>query len=1166
MSLSGLLDLVALGAGADPKLTAALEEGGDVSLIAPSALRPFGVAALAAHDQRTVLAVTATGREAEDLAAALTSLVEPSSVAVFPAWETLPHERLSPRSDTVGQRLAVLRRLAHPVKGDTAAGPLGVVVAPVRALLQPIVKGLGDLEPIRLRAGDDADLDAVVERLVTNGYHRVDMVEKRGEVAVRGGLLDVFPPTEEHPLRLEFWGDTVEEIRWFKVADQRSLEAAEDGLFAPPCRELLLTGEVRARARELAQEHPALAEVLDQLAEGLPVEGMEAFAPVLAGEMDLLLDHLPIRSAVFVCDPERIRGRAEELVRTSQEFLEASWINAAAGGEAPIDLGAAAFRTLEDIRGHADSLGQPWWTMAPFGNGVELDAQDSEAYRGDTAKALGDIKGWLAEDKAVVLLSEGHGPAERMVELLKGVDVPARLQRYLDKAPEPKVVHVSTGLIEHGFITPRLAVLTHLDLVGQKASTKDMRRLPSRRRNMVDPLQLKVGDHVVHEQHGVGRYVEMVQRTVQGATREYLVIEYAKGDRLYVPTDQLDEVTRYVGGEAPTLNRMGGADWAKAKSRAKKAVKEIAGELIRLYSARMASPGHAFGADTPWQREMEDAFPYAETGDQLEAIDEVKRDMERGIPMDRLICGDVGYGKTEIAVRAAFKAVQDGKQVAVLVPTTLLVQQHMSTFTERFSSFPIAIRPISRFQSDGEVKGTMEGLRSGAVDVVIGTHRLLSPEVRFKDLGLIIIDEEQRFGVEHKEAMKHLRTQVDVLAMSATPIPRTLEMGLTGIREMSTILTPPEERHPILTFVGPYEEKQIGAAIRRELMRDGQIFFVHNRVASINRVAARLRELVPEARIAVAHGQMNEHQLEKIMVGFWEREYDLLVSTTIVESGLDVPNANTLIVDRADNYGLSQLHQLRGRVGRGRERGYAYFLYPPEKPLTETAHERLATISQHTEMGAGMYVAMKDLEIRGAGNVLGAEQSGFIAGVGFDLYVRLMSEAVQEQKAKLSGAEVQEEQQDVKVELPINAHIPHDYVTSERLRLEAYKRIAAIVAPIHIDEVREELTDRYGKPPVEVENLLEVARFRIRARAAGLTDVTLQGQNIKFGPARLRESQQVRLDRLYKKAIYKQAAETLLVPVPKTKPLGGQPLRDLDLLKWCGDLVEAMFLEPARVS
>jgi transcription-repair coupling factor (superfamily II helicase) len=1163
MSLSGLLDLVT----ADPGLAAALDRSGDdVNLIAPPALRPFGVAALAR--QRPVLAVTATGREAEDLAAALTCLLDENSVAVFPAWETLPHERLSPRSDTVGQRLAVLRRLAHPIAGDPAAGPLRVVVAPVRAVLQPIVAGLGDLEPVRLRAGDEADLDEVVEALVGNGYHRVDMVERRGELAVRGGLLDVFPPTEEHPLRLEFWGDTVEEIRWFKVADQRSLEVAAEGLFAAPCRELLLTPQVRERARDLAEEYPALKEILDQLADGTPIEGMEAFAPVLADGMDLLLDHLPVRAGVFVCDPERIRGRAEELVRTSQEFLEASWISAAAGGEAPIDLRAAAFRDLDEVRARARELGQCWWTIAPFesadgaggaGDAVVPAVQESEAYRGDTQRALGDIKGWLGEGRAVVLLSEGHGTAERMVELLKGVDVAARLEPDIDAPPSTGVVHVTTGRLDHGFVTPTLALLTHMDLVGQKASTKDMRKLPSRRRNMVDPLQLKLGDYVVHEQHGVGRYVEMVQRVVQGATREYLVIEYAKGDRLYVPTDQLDEVTRYVGGEAPTLNRMGGADWAKAKSRAKKAVKEIAGELIRLYSARMASPGHAFAPDTPWQREMEDAFPYAETADQLEAIEEVKRDMERPIPMDRLICGDVGYGKTEIAVRAAFKAVQDGKQVAVLVPTTLLVQQHMSTFTERFSSFPVVVRPVSRFQSDGEVAATLAGLADGSVDVVIGTHRLLSPEVRFKSLGLIIIDEEQRFGVEHKEAMKRLRTQVDVLAMSATPIPRTLEMGLTGIREMSTILTPPEERHPILTFVGPYDDKQIAAAIRRELMRDGQVFFVHNRVRSIDKVAARLRELVPEARVAVAHGQMNEHQLERIMVGFWEREYDVLVSTTIVESGLDVPNANTLIVDRADNYGLSQLHQLRGRVGRGRERGYAYFLYPPEAPLTETAHERLATIAQHTEMGAGMYVAMKDLEIRGAGNILGAEQSGHIAGVGFDLYVRMMAEAVQEQKAKLAGGEAEPERPEVKVELPVNAHVPHDYVTSERLRLEAYKRIAGVASEEDIAAVRDELRDRYGPPPQEVDNLLEVARFRVRAARAGLTDVTLQGQHIRFAPVELKESQQVRLPRLYPKALWKQATRTLLVPVPRTKPLGGRPLRDLELLTWCGDLVEAMF-------
>ncbi|GAB1821191.1 transcription-repair coupling factor [Herbidospora sp. RD11066] len=1160
MTLSGLLDLVAAG----PELAEALgQEVTGADLIAPTALRPFGVAAVART--RPVLAVTATGREAEDLAAALTGLLPDSQVAVFPAWETLPHERLSPRSDTVGQRLAVLRRLAHPIAGDATAGPLRVVVAPVRAILQPIVAGLGDLEPVRLHPGDDADLEDVVVRLVENGYHRVDMVEKRGEVAVRGGLLDVFPPTEEHPLRLEFWGDTVEEIRWFKVADQRSLEVAEGGLFAAPCRELLLTPEVRERARELAERHPALKEILGSLADGIPVEGMEAFAPVLAGEMDMLIDHLPLRSGVFVCDPERIRGRAVELVRTSQEFLEASWITAAAGGEAPIDLDAAAFRTLDEVRVHAGELGQPWWSISPFGEGIDLGAHDVEAYRGDTQRALGDIKGWLGAGRSVVLMSEGHGPAERMVELLKGVDVAARLVASIDEPPGRDVVQVTTGRLEHGFVTKTLAVLTHLDLVGQKASTKDMRRLPSRRRNMVDPLQLKIGDHVVHEQHGVGRYIEMVQRTVQGATREYLVIEYAKGDRLYVPTDQLDEVTRYVGGESPTLNRMGGADWAKAKTRAKKAVKEIAGELIRLYSARMASPGHAFAPDSPWQREMEDAFPYAETGDQLEAIDEVKRDMERGVPMDRLICGDVGYGKTEIAVRAAFKAVQDGKQVAVLVPTTLLVQQHLSTFGERFANFPVTVKPVSRFQTDAEVKDTLEGLRLGGIDVVIGTHRLFSPEVRFKDLGLIIVDEEQRFGVEHKEAMKHLRTQVDVLAMSATPIPRTLEMGLTGIREMSTILTPPEERHPILTFVGPYDEKQIAAAIRRELMRDGQVFFVHNRVRSIDKVAARLHELVPEARVAVAHGQMNEQQLEKIMVGFWERDFDVLVSTTIVESGLDVPNANTLIVDRADNYGLSQLHQLRGRVGRGRERGYAYFLYPPENPLTETAHERLATIAQHTEMGAGMYVAMKDLEIRGAGNILGAEQSGHIQGVGFDLYVRMMAEAVQEQKNKLSGETVTE-QPDVKVELPINAHIPHDYVTSERLRLEAYKRIAAIVTDDDITAVRDELTDRYGRPPQEVENLLEVARFRMRARKAGLTDVQLMGPNVKFAPVSLRDSQQVRLQRLYPKALLKQAAETLLVPVPKTKPIGGQPLRDLEMLRWCGDLVEALFLEPNRVK
>ena len=535
------------------------------------------------------------------------------------------------------------------------------------------------------------------------------------------------------------------------------------------------------------------------------------------------------------------------------------------------------------------------------------------------------------------------------------------------------MVTVACGSLTHGFVDEanKLVLLTGEDISGQRASTRDMRRMPARRKRQIDPLELSAGDYVVHEQHGVGRFVEMKQREVAGATREYLVLEYGASkrggppDRLFVPADALDQVTRYVGGEQPSLDRLGGADWAKRKGRARKAVRQIAAELIKLYAARQATRGYAFGPDTPWQRELEDAFPFNETPDQLTTVDEVKADMMKTVPMDRLVCGDVGYGKTEIAVRAAFKAVQDGKQVAVLVPTTLLVTQHLSTFTERMSGFPVRVEALSRFQTDKEARAVVEGLADGTVDVVVGTHRLLNPDIRVKDLGLIVVDEEQRFGVEHKEQMKRLRTSVDVLSMSATPIPRTLEMAITGIREMSTITTPPEERHPVLTYVGGYEDRQVTAAVRRELLREGQVFYIHNRVQSIEKAAAKIRELVPEARVAVAHGQMGEHLLEQVMLDFWEKRFDVLVCTTIVESGLDVSNANTMIIERADTLGLSQLHQLRGRVGRSRERAYAYFLYPSEKPLTETAHERLATLAQHSDLGGGMAIAMKDLEIRG---------------------------------------------------------------------------------------------------------------------------------------------------------------------------------------------------------
>ncbi|QFQ97961.1 transcription-repair coupling factor [Streptomyces phaeolivaceus] len=1186
MSLHGLLDAVVQ----DAPLAEAIRAASDghrthIDLVGPPAARPFAVAALARDAGRPVLAVTATGREAEDLAAALRSLLPPDGVVEYPAWETLPHERLSPRSDTVGRRLAVLRRLAHPRPDDPETGPVSVVVAPVRSVLQPQVKGLGDLEPVALRSGGTADLNRTVEALAAAAYSRVELVEKRGEFAVRGGILDVFPPTEEHPLRVEFWGDDVEEIRYFKVADQRSLEVAEHGLWAPPCRELLLTDDVRARARALAERHPELGELLNKIAEGIAVEGMESLAPVLVDDMELLIDVLPKGAMAIVCDPERVRTRAADLVATSQEFLQASWAATAGGGEAPIDVGAASLRGIADVRDRARELDMMWWSVSPFavdeeltesyaadaaGDTLKLGMHAPETYRGDTAKALADTKGWLADGWRTVFVTEAHGPAARTVEVLGGEGIAARLEAELGQI-SASVVHVACGSIDYGFIDPalKLAVLTETDLTGQKAAGKDGARMPARRRKTIDPLTLEAGDYIVHEQHGVGRYIEMVQRTVQGATREYLVVEYAPakrgqpGDRLYIPTDQLEQITKYVGGEAPTLHRLGGADWTKTKARAKKAVKEIAADLIRLYSARMAAPGHAFGSDTPWQRELEDAFPYAETPDQLTTIAEVKEDMEKTVPMDRLICGDVGYGKTEIAVRAAFKAVQDGKQVAVLVPTTLLVQQHFGTFSERYSQFPVNVRALSRFQTDTEAKGTLEGLREGAVDIVIGTHRLFSSETKFKDLGLVIVDEEQRFGVEHKEQLKKLRANVDVLTMSATPIPRTLEMAVTGIREMSTITTPPEERHPVLTFVGPYEEKQIGAAIRRELLREGQVFYIHNRVESIDRAAARLREIVPEARIATAHGQMSEQALEQVVVDFWEKKFDVLVSTTIVESGIDISNANTLIVERGDTFGLSQLHQLRGRVGRGRERGYAYFLYPPEKPLTETAHERLATIAQHTEMGAGMYVAMKDLEIRGAGNLLGGEQSGHIAGVGFDLYVRMVGEAVADYRRQLETGEPsaggwEEPPLEVKIELPVDAHVPHDYAPGERLRLQAYRAIASVNTEADIAAVREELVDRYGKLPEPVENLLLVAGLRMLARACGVGEIVLQGTNIRFAPVELRESQELRLKRLYPGTVIKPAVHQVLVPRPKTAKVGGKPLVGRDLLGWTGEFLASI--------
>ncbi len=1185
--IAGLVEL-ALTAPTFTELTErAATQPAELQLVGPAAARPFVAAALAR--QTPLLVVTATGHEADDLAAELRGVFG-DAAALFPSWETLPHERLSPGADTIGARMLVLRRLAHP--DDSRLGPpLRVVVTTARSLLQPMAPGLGSIDPVMLAVGAEVAFEDVIARLVGLAYTRVDLVGRRGEFAVRGGILDIFPPTAEHPVRVEFFGDEVTEMRPFSVADQRSIPDLEiDTLVAVPCRELLLTEQVRARAAQLARDHPragtarnteagAVVDMLAKLAEGIPVDGMEALESVLCpGEPALLTDQLAAGTPVLVCDPEKVRTRSADLIATGREFLEASWSVAAIGGDAPVDveqLGGSGFRELEDVRGRAVGTGHPWWTLSQLSDGsaIELDLRAAPSARGqqrDIDAIFAMLRAHVSTGGPAAIVVPGTGTARRIVEQLAEADTAAAIVD-TGAAPKPGVVGVLTGPLHDGVVVPgaNLVVITETDLTGNRVTGPEGRRLAAKRRNAVDPLALAAGDLVVHDQHGIGRFVEMVERTVGGARREYLVLEYASGrrgadkqtDKLFVPMDSLDQLSRYVGGQAPALSRLGGSDWAQTKTRARRAVREIAAELVALYAKRQAAPGYAFSPDTPWQAEMEDAFGFTETVDQLTAITEVKADMEKPVPMDRVICGDVGYGKTEIAVRAAFKAVQDGKQVAVLVPTTLLADQHLQTFTARMSGFPVRVKGLSRFTDPGESRAVLAGLADGGVDVVIGTHRLLQAGVSWKNLGLVIVDEEQRFGVEHKEHIKSLRTGVDVLTMSATPIPRTLEMSLAGIREMSTILTPPEDRYPVLTYVGPHDDKQVAAALRRELLRDGQVFYVHNRVSSIDAAAARVRGLVPEARVAVAHGQMPEERLEATVEGFWKREHDVLVCTTIIETGLDISNANTLIVERADTFGLSQLHQLRGRVGRSRERGYAYFLYSRDSPLTETAHDRLATIAQNNELGAGMAVALKDLEIRGAGNVLGIEQSGHVAGVGFDLYVRLVGEAVEAYKAAADGQTVStaEEPGDVRIDLPVDAHLPPGYITGDRLRLEAYRRLAAAADEDAIAGVVDELTDRYGPLPEPARRLVAVARLRLLCRAAGVTEVNAAGSSLRLAPLSLPDSAQLRLKRLYPGAHYRATTGTVQVPIPRSGAGVAAPrIRDLDLAQLVADLIAAL--------
>jgi transcription-repair coupling factor (superfamily II helicase) len=1103
----------------EPALTQAI--GAPTGFVAvPEAARAVSIAALAQlGGKRPLVVVCPTGTDAGQLYDDLSAYMPAGEVALFPAWETLPFERVSPSVETMGRRLELLWRLRDPQRCPA------VIVTGVRAVLQRLGPGTPEIEPVHIAKGAVVDPDELVARLVHLGYRREDLVEHRGEVAKRGAIVDIFPSTAEAPIRIDLWGDEVDRLTEFSVNDQRSTtDLAETFVF--PARELIPSDAVRARAAALVAGEPWGREQWERLAEGALFDGMESWLPWLVDDADhvqLLTDVLPPNAKVALVEPRRMRDRANDLLAEEADLARAlagTW---------------ARNPDLEFPRLHADAdrllaSGQAMWTISSMPETPDSPMVMATGWgpvAGDGEGLATRLRELLADGYRVVVAADGEGSADRMSNLL------------LDRGLSFPVVGPNTDLTKPGgYVTiaplhrgcsiaaAKLAIVAEADLTGRRRAHRQAR--PRKRQGVGLFEDLKPGNYVVHHQHGVGQYQGMVKRTIGGVERDYLLLAYKGGDKLYVPSDQIDALRQYVGGETPVLNRLGGADFAKSKSRVRSAVREIAQELVVLYQKRVNATGHAFGLDTPWQHEMEQAFPYVETPDQRKAIDDIKQDMERAYPMDRLVCGDVGFGKTEVAIRAAFKAVQDGKQVAVLAPTTLLATQHGNTFADRFAGYPIRVEVLSRFLTAKEAKKVIEGLNTGEVDCVIGTHRLLQEGVKFKDLGLLVVDEEQRFGVQAKEAMKQLKHNVDVLTLSATPIPRTLEMSLVGIRDLSLLQTPPADRQPILTFVGGYDERVAVEAIRRELLREGQVFWVHNRVQSIDEAASRLRELVPEARIAIAHGQMDEGSLEQVVVDFWEGRFDVLVCTTIIESGIDMPTVNTLVVERADLLGLGQMHQLRGRVGRSGSRAYAYLFHPPEARLTEEAYERLKTIGEATELGSGFKIAMRDLEIRGAGNLLGESQSGHIAAVGYDLYCQMVTEAVGEMKG-----EPVKEPSEVKLDVPTNAFLPTDYVAKEELRLEAYRRLAAVTSAAEVDDIRTEWEDRYGPVPEPAEALLAVGALRAECHRLGLRDVQIVGNQARLGPLALKASEELRLRRLSRDALYKEEQQQLVVPIKR---------------------------------
>lgn len=1035
--------------------------------------------------KRTVLIVAASDIGARELYRAVSCMTDRAAL-LLPRDMPLTNV-LNVSSERAGERVRALTGILF--------GEGTLAVTSVAALMQRVAPR-EDFRSccVQVRTGDEIEPRALIEKLTLGGYERVELVEGRGQIAARGDIVDVYPPQSRWPVRIEFWGDSIDQMRLFDPVTQVSVEQCTE-ILLPPAFETPQPPEAMQRALKLTENSVGFEAQRECWQEGIPCAGADVLLPALFKKTGTVLDYLPESALIVLDEPARLEESAhtEELVFSESvaAMLERGEGDAFQSGlEIDAESALRLINTERTVCFYALSR-----AAARFRPKTSLSflARPASQYLGDTQELVRDLARWKKAKEAVVLFAGEH--AKPFFEQLSDAGASVTPIDALTRLPLPGETLITSDTLVSGFEYPdiHLIALGETELFGKKAPAQRH----TKKRNALSFSELSVGDYVVHEVHGIGRFTGVQSLTVEGNTRDYLLLEYRGGDKLYIPTDQLDRVQKYVGGGdeeiVPPLSKLGGTDWQSRVNRAKASAKKLAVDLAALYATRASEKGFAFSSDSAWQIQLEERFPYTETPDQLESIKEIKKDMESDRPMDRLLCGDVGYGKTEVAMRAAFKAVQDSKQVAVLVPTTILAQQHFQTFTARFTDFPVRIACLSRFQAPAERTLIKKKLAAGEIDIVVGTHALLAKDVRYKDLGLLIIDEEHRFGVNHKEQIKSLRQRIDVLTLTATPIPRTLNLSMSGIRDISVIETPPEARYPVQTFVMEYSDGLLKDAIQKEIGRGGQVFIVSNRVTGMELEAEHIRELVPGITVLIGHGQMPEQQLEQTMLDFMEHRADVLLCSTIIESGLDIPNANTMIILEADRLGLAQLYQLRGRVGRGTKLGYAYFTVRRGQVINEKAHKRLQAIREFTQFGAGFRLAMRDMEIRGAGSLLGAEQSGHMLDVGYEYYLKIVQNAVKEAKGETIEKEIE-----VTLDLPLDAHIPRDYIPSEVQRLAAYRRIAEVAETQAAADLKEEFEDRYGEIPEPVQNLFILSFIKGCAKRAGIEQLTAKDGEVSL--------------------------------------------------------------------